>query len=158
MTQDYVQAHMWFNLAAAGSPPGEDRDRAAKNRGRVAKLMTPAQIAEAQRRANAVIEPVQTPPRLIPAHGVRRLRHGTGGGKRDHTCERSCSFRATRNSRRPRPSVKRPGVLAAILSDVYEQYYDDEELRAERVFQRPAMNRDSPGKRSRTRPAFAHRP
>ncbi len=23
--QDYVQAHMWFNLAAAGSPPGEDR-------------------------------------------------------------------------------------------------------------------------------------
>ncbi len=55
-------------------------------------------------------------------------------------------------------------VLAAILSDVDdqhyvdEQYYDDEELRAERVFQRPAMNRDSPGKRSRTRPAFAHRP
>jgi len=49
-------------------------------------------------------------------------------------------------------------VLAAILSDVDEQYYDDEELRAEWVFQRPAMNRDSPGKRSRTRPAFAHRP
>ena len=49
-------------------------------------------------------------------------------------------------------------VLAAILSDVDEQYYDDEELRAERVFQRPATNRDSPGKRSRTRPAFAHRP
>ncbi len=42
---------MWFNLAAAGSPPGEDRDSAAKNRDIVAKLMTPAQIAEAQRRA-----------------------------------------------------------------------------------------------------------
>ena len=46
--QDYVEAHMWYNLAAAGSPPGEERDRAANNRGIVAKLMTPAQIAEAQ--------------------------------------------------------------------------------------------------------------
>ena len=47
--QDYVEAHMWFNLAAAGSPPGEVRDMAATNRDMVAKLMTPAQIAEAQR-------------------------------------------------------------------------------------------------------------
>ncbi len=49
--QDYVQAHMWFNLAAAGLPPGEDRDSTVKGRDIVAKLMTPAQIAEAQRRA-----------------------------------------------------------------------------------------------------------
>ncbi len=49
--EDYVQAHMWFDLAAAGSPPGEDRDSAVKNRDIVAKLMTPTQIAEAQRRA-----------------------------------------------------------------------------------------------------------
>ncbi len=49
--QDYVQAHMWYILAAAGSPSGEDRDSAANNRDIVAKLMTPAQIAEAQRRA-----------------------------------------------------------------------------------------------------------
>ncbi len=49
--QDYVQAHMWFNLAAAGLPPGEVRDSAAKNQDIVAKLMTPAQIAEAQRLA-----------------------------------------------------------------------------------------------------------
>ncbi len=49
--QDYVQAHMWYNLAAAGSPPGEARDEAAKDRDTVAKLMTPAQIAEAQRLA-----------------------------------------------------------------------------------------------------------
>ncbi len=46
--QDYVQAHMWYNLAAAGSPSVEDRDRAAKNRDIVTKLMTPAEIAEAQ--------------------------------------------------------------------------------------------------------------
>ncbi len=44
--QDYVQAHMWYNLAEA-----QGRTAAAWNRGRVAKLMTPAQIAEAQRRA-----------------------------------------------------------------------------------------------------------
>ncbi len=53
VTQDYVQAHMWFNLAAAGSLPDEDRDRRAKNRDIVAKLMTPAQVAEAQRLARA---------------------------------------------------------------------------------------------------------
>ncbi len=49
--RDYVQAHMWFNLAASKSPPGEDRDKAAKNRDNVAKVMTPAQISEAQKLA-----------------------------------------------------------------------------------------------------------
>ena len=49
--QDYVQAHIWFNLAASRFPPGTDRDKAVKNRDLVAKLMTPAQIAEAQRLA-----------------------------------------------------------------------------------------------------------
>ncbi len=48
--QDYVQAHMWFNLAALRFPPGA-RAEAAKKRNIVAKLMTPAQIAEAQRLA-----------------------------------------------------------------------------------------------------------
>ena len=43
--QDYVQAHMWYNLAASIFPPGEDRDKAVKNRDIVAKRMTPAQIA-----------------------------------------------------------------------------------------------------------------
>ena len=49
--QDYVQAHMWFSLAAAGLPPGEDRNSAAEYRDIVAKLLTAAQIAEAQRLA-----------------------------------------------------------------------------------------------------------
>jgi TPR repeat protein len=44
--QDYVVAHMWFNLAAARG----DKD-AAKNREIVAKQMTPAQIAEARKLA-----------------------------------------------------------------------------------------------------------
>jgi TPR repeat protein len=44
--QDYVSAHMWLSLAAAGGI--ED---AAKGRDVVAKKMNPAQIAEAQRRA-----------------------------------------------------------------------------------------------------------
>ena len=42
--QDYVSAHMWLNLAAAS---GEQR--AAQRRDAVARLMTPAQIAEAQK-------------------------------------------------------------------------------------------------------------
>ncbi len=47
VAQDYVQAHMWYNLAgAAGTPIG-----AVENRDKVAAKMTPAQIAEAQRLA-----------------------------------------------------------------------------------------------------------
>ena len=46
MPQDYVQAHMWLNLAAAQSHAD-----AVKNRDIVAALMTPAQIAEAQKLA-----------------------------------------------------------------------------------------------------------
>ena len=46
MPQDYVQAHMWFNLAAAhGIEP------ASKNRDMVAENMTPADLSEAQRLA-----------------------------------------------------------------------------------------------------------
>ncbi len=44
--QDYVRAHIWFSLAAA-----QGNEIGRKNRDIVAKLMTPAQIAEAQRRA-----------------------------------------------------------------------------------------------------------
>ena len=48
--QDYVQAHTWANLAASRLT-GEDREIAVKNRDAVADLMTPEQIAEAQRLA-----------------------------------------------------------------------------------------------------------
>lgn len=43
---NYLQAHMWFNLAGAAG-----NDEAVKRRNMVAKKMTPAQIAEAQRLA-----------------------------------------------------------------------------------------------------------
>ncbi len=49
--QDDAQAHMWYDLAASRFPPGEDRDRAVKNRDTVAEKMTPAQISEAQKLA-----------------------------------------------------------------------------------------------------------
>ncbi len=44
--QDYVQAHMWLNLAGA-----QGHRQAAKYRGIIAERMTPAQIAEAKRLA-----------------------------------------------------------------------------------------------------------
>jgi hypothetical protein len=44
--QDYVLAHMWFNVGASRADPG-----AVESRDRVAATMTPAQIAEAQRLA-----------------------------------------------------------------------------------------------------------
>jgi len=49
--QDYVAAHMWFNLAASRPQSGADRDRSVKNRDVVASKMTPGEIAEAQRLA-----------------------------------------------------------------------------------------------------------
>ncbi len=49
--QDFALAHMWFNLAASRFALGSDRDVAIKGREGVARLMTPAQIAEAQRLA-----------------------------------------------------------------------------------------------------------
>jgi len=47
---DYVQAHMWFNLAASQQTYSL-REIAREARDRTARLMTPAQIAEAQRLA-----------------------------------------------------------------------------------------------------------
>ncbi len=44
--QDIVQAHMWYNIAAAHGSAG-----AANNRGLLAGRMTDSQIAEAERRA-----------------------------------------------------------------------------------------------------------
>ena len=44
--QDYVLAHMWFNIAESRLT-GEDRYKVSKILDRVAKKMTPSQIAEA---------------------------------------------------------------------------------------------------------------
>ena len=49
--QDYVQAHMWWNLAAS---KGNENGR--KNRDIIAKKMTPVQITEAQRIAREWLE------------------------------------------------------------------------------------------------------
>ena len=53
--QDYIQAHMWWSLAATELPGVMDSAvvKAVSNRDRVATMMTPAQIAEAQRLASA---------------------------------------------------------------------------------------------------------
>ena len=47
--KDYVLAYMWRNLAAAGASDADIRDEAAKAREALATMMTPAQVAEAQR-------------------------------------------------------------------------------------------------------------
>jgi TPR repeat protein len=51
--QDCVQAHKWWNLAAArfDASQNEDREKAVKSRDQIATKMTPAQIAKAQRLA-----------------------------------------------------------------------------------------------------------
>ena len=47
VTKDYVQAHMWFHLAAMGGDTN-----AIKSNDKVSRLMTPVQIAKAQKSAN----------------------------------------------------------------------------------------------------------
>ncbi len=52
LPQDYVLSHMWFNLAATHLPADLTdltQDLGALNRDQIEKLMTPEQIAEAQR-------------------------------------------------------------------------------------------------------------
>ncbi len=49
--QDYVEAHKWSDLAASRHRPGKKRDDSVHDRNFLAKRMTPAQIAEAQRLA-----------------------------------------------------------------------------------------------------------
>ena len=49
--QDYVEAHKWFNLAAARVNLHAAGNHAAGNRDWLAKKMTPDQLAEAQRLA-----------------------------------------------------------------------------------------------------------
>ena len=46
MPKDIVRAHMWLNLSAAQGDAS-----ATKNRDSIAAMMTPAQIAEAQKLA-----------------------------------------------------------------------------------------------------------
>jgi uncharacterized protein YraI len=49
--QDYVRAYMWFNIATSS----RENKKATKNRGIVAKRMTPSQIAEAQKLARECV-------------------------------------------------------------------------------------------------------
>ena len=53
VTQDYVLSHMWLNLAVSRflASEKENRDKAIKDRDIVAGVMTPAQIAAAQKLA-----------------------------------------------------------------------------------------------------------
>ena len=48
--EDYVRAHMWFNLSASTG-----HENAIKNRDIVAKKMTPSQIEEAQKLARECV-------------------------------------------------------------------------------------------------------
>jgi TPR repeat protein len=50
--QDFVEAHKWFDIVSKRSADKYMRDMAIKYRNSVAALMTPAQIAEAQKRAS----------------------------------------------------------------------------------------------------------
>lgn len=70
--EDYVQAHKWFNIAAS-SAEADDREKSAASRNLVAALMTPRQIAEAQRLGGS-----GGPVRPRTNHRLSRERSGGG--------------------------------------------------------------------------------
>ena len=47
--EDYVEAHKWFDLAASRHPRGRKRHNSVRDRDFLARKMTAAQIAEAER-------------------------------------------------------------------------------------------------------------
>ena len=47
--QDYVQAFVWFDLAAVRFETGQRHDQAAEMRDMMAAFLTPEQLSEAQR-------------------------------------------------------------------------------------------------------------
>jgi uncharacterized protein len=53
--QDYIQAYTWYNITVSRARIDSSRIRAAKARDLIAAKMTPAQIAEAQRRTRVWI-------------------------------------------------------------------------------------------------------
>jgi TPR repeat protein len=52
VTRDYVQAHIWMNLAASRAS-GDDQERYARTRDSLAGVMTAEQLTEAQHQAAA---------------------------------------------------------------------------------------------------------
>lgn len=59
--RDYVQAYMWFDLAASQIIDPAERDAARKHRETVALLMTPTQVAEAQRLSREIAFEISGP-------------------------------------------------------------------------------------------------
>jgi len=64
VTKDFVEAHKWYALASVDDGEYEQDlfDRAKRAKQELAKLMTPAQIAEAERLARAAMPPGRTMP------------------------------------------------------------------------------------------------
>ena len=58
VTRDYIEAHKWLNLAAARAS-GENQKDSTGARDALAKKMTRAQVAEAQKRAREWLEAFQ---------------------------------------------------------------------------------------------------
>lgn len=56
VTQDYLAAHMWLNISTARLPPGQEFDQAFDLRNRIAKMLTPAHLIEAQGMARAWLD------------------------------------------------------------------------------------------------------
>jgi len=62
--QDYVEAHFWLNLAAAGLPPGPERDLVIDRRGVVQTMLSPRELHDVQVRAT-VWRPVPIVPETV---------------------------------------------------------------------------------------------
>lgn len=62
--QDFIEAHFWLNLAAAGLPPGPERDLVIDRRGVAQTMLSPRELHDVQVRA-AVWRPVPIVPETV---------------------------------------------------------------------------------------------
>ena len=125
--QDYVQAHMWFNLAA-----GRGELEAAKERDALAAKMTPQQVASAQERARSwrpgggerkTAEPSPPPRAIREAQGLLAVLGYEPGPADGRWSERSAKAygRFLRDAGLPPGDTLTPGGLRAMRAAAKRQ-------------------------------------
>ncbi len=123
--QDFIQAHMWFNLAASRSS-GETRDKSAEIRDFLAARMTPDQIAEAQRLAREWKPKTQAAP-SPPQFDYWGLAGGKRTGDQESETVRSVQLNLATLGYKPGPA---DGILGSRTRSAIEAFQRDQGLPA----------------------------
>ncbi len=115
--QDYIQAHLWFNLAAA-----QGDERAFEAREKIAEVMLPEQIAEAQRLAR------EWTPKESPAQETEEALPSSTGGPEGAELVRAVQERLAALGYEPGPA---DGIMGSKTRWAIRDYQEQAGLRAD---------------------------